>query len=249
LLLADGSECWISFSARPLLYEKEKAFIVGLIDRTQRKQLEDQIRTVSDRERNRIGQDLHDDICQRMAGISILSAALEKTLRASSSNQADMAGQISAFINETIDQTRKLAAGLYPVSLQQMGLDQSLEELLDYFRNKYSIECRFENRSGEIPNFSDQQKMHLYRITQEALSNAARHSKGSLLELILERNNGFFSISVRDNGKGMKNKQTTGGMGMAILRNRADTLGAEIIYSSREQGGTCMLCRIEVKES
>ena len=246
LVLPDNKDYWISFSARPLIYEEEKAYIIGMTDRTQRKKLEDQILTISDRERNRIGQDLHDDICQRMAGISFLSAALEKQLNAASSEGAETAGQISLFINETITQTRKLAGSLYPVSLQQMGLDESLKDLLEYYKIHYSINCSYINNIKTMPDFSDQQKLYLYRIAQEALSNAARHSKGTLIELILERAGNTFNIRINDDGIGVKKGPSKGGMGMAILQNRANTLGAEIIYSERNGGGTSVLCRLEV---
>jgi PAS domain S-box-containing protein len=149
--------------------------VVGIIrDITERKELEKEILAISEREQRRMGQDLHDDLCQQLVGIEFLSRALQEQL--ASLPQADKAAEIARLIRQAIDYTRQLARGLAPVELAADGLVRGLEALAKRTSQLFQVECFMECQAGFLvqdPTVST----HLYRITQEAIANSIKHGK------------------------------------------------------------------------
>ncbi|MBN2441727.1 MAG: substrate-binding domain-containing protein, partial [Spirochaetales bacterium] len=115
----DGRTFSVISSFQTLKFRGERAVIAGFYNITERKRLEKEILEISGREQRRIGQDLHDDLCQNMAGIAVMVSALENNLKNIDSVSAEKAGIISQLINETIVKTRNLARGLYPAALEE----------------------------------------------------------------------------------------------------------------------------------
>jgi two-component system CheB/CheR fusion protein len=154
-------------------------------DITTRRNLEKELLGISDREQGRIGQDLHDDLCQQLAGIGLLSQVLGQNLeRKGAKAESERAAQITKHLDDAIAHTRMLARGLAPVSLQAYGLPCALEELALNTQAIFRVSCEFVG-DQTITIKDTTNATHLYRIAQEAISNAIRHGKASEVTVTL----------------------------------------------------------------
>lgn len=150
-------------------------FPIGLVrDITERKRLEQEILEISDHEQRRIGADLHDDLCQRLAGIRFSCDALRNSLgKIPAAGVSERVEKIGARVSEAIDRTRTLARGLSPVAFEANGLASALQELIAGMRQLFGIDCQFKSK-GDIPVTDAMRATHLYRIAQEAVQSKPR---------------------------------------------------------------------------
>src|SRR5690242_5720627 len=147
----------------------DRITFTGIVrDITDRKRLEREVLEISEREQQRIGQDLHDGLCQDLAAIELMSQVLEQKLAPKSKAAATRAGEIARHVRDAISQTRLLARGLSPVTLQSEGLDSGLLELAANTEKMFGVVCRFES-SGAVTIREPAVATHLYRIAQEAV--------------------------------------------------------------------------------
>jgi PAS domain S-box-containing protein len=215
-----------------------------LRDITRRVELEREVLVVAERERQRIGQDLHDDLCQQLTGIEFLSQTLAGRLHVAHPEQADRAREIARLTREAIVHTRELAHGLSPVQLESMGLAGALQELAARSRRIFSVDCRFHCKHGFF-NGGYEWGIHLYRIAQEAVSNAIKHGNATRLDIRLACPNGRLTLAVRDNGVGMPtNLRKRKGMGLHVMQYRAGVLGGTLALQANRSGGTTVLCTV-----
>jgi signal transduction histidine kinase len=242
---SDNSVFWVLASFQAMVFQGRKSFIAGFYDITKRKQLEKEILEISDREQSRIGQDLHDDLCQRLAGIAAMITALENNLKMDKYDDSKKAEQISLFLNEAIVQTKKLARGFYPVTLENHGLIYSIEELANNINMQHDISCKFYyNKDIKIKDKSV--ALHLYRITQEAVYNAVKHSEAAHIFIKLINDENLLSLIIEDDGKGFNcNSENLSGMGLKIMNYRSNMIGGKITVKSSDHG-TSITCMIKV---
>jgi PAS domain S-box-containing protein len=240
-----GGERWGEWRVGPVK-DKSGAITHWLIifrDITESKRLEKEILEISDREQQRIGQDLHDGLCQHLAGIELMSQALEQKLLARSKDGAARAGEIARHVRDVIAQTRRLSRGLSPVTLQSEGLASALEELAANAEKMFGIECRLKSEDavgvGELPVVT-----HLYRIAQEAVSNAIRHGHARKVLIELRQCGERILLRVTDDGRGFPKELASAGMGLRIMRSRAGMIGGVLAIESRPQSGTIVTCSI-----
>jgi signal transduction histidine kinase/DNA-binding LacI/PurR family transcriptional regulator len=211
----------------------------------ERLRLEKEILTISDRERRRIGQDLHDDICQRLANLIYKSALIEKL-----KNQVDYSeilNSITDDIGDIITRIKSLSRGLFPEALLKLGLTGALEELVTICNNQGSFKCRFINLSGEDIALNGDTTLHLFRIAQEALQNAIKHSNASEITATILSNQIEFILRIEDNGQGIRIKTINRGVGMSSMKYRADLIGAGLSVESSDKG-TRITCIISLKK-
>jgi two-component system CheB/CheR fusion protein len=216
-------------------------------DITDRKRLEKEILEISDRERQRIGQDLHDGLCQHLAGIELMSQVLEQQLAPKSKAAAARAGDIARHVREGISQTRALARGLSPVTLESEGLLSALRELAAGTENMFGVKCRLVcDPPGRVPD--PVVATHLYRIAQEAVSNAIKHGQAGEVVIQLQTAGERASLSVRDNGVGFpKVIPKEKGMGLRIMQTRAGMIGGSLTIEKEPAGGATVLCSVPGK--
>ena len=213
-------------------------------DITERKRLEREILEISDQERRRIGQDLHDGLCQHLAGIELMSQVLEQKLAARSKADAARAGEIARHVREAISQTRSLARGLSPVTLESEGLATGLQELAANTEKMFGVSCRVEC-PGPVQAPALSAATHLYRIAQEAVSNALKHGKATKVTIQLEPDGSRIRLSVFDNGSGFsQNESRKNGMGLHIMQYRAGMLGGTLSVEPNPTGGTRVICLV-----
>jgi signal transduction histidine kinase len=203
----------------------------------------------------RIGQDLHDDICQHLAGISMLSSVLKIRLKESDPEAAESMEQIEILLSESITRTKTIARGLYPTGLSERGLVIAIKELIDSAIRSFGIPIDY----FVAPGFKLHDKakvLQIYRIIQEALTNAFKHAKSDRIKVSLyyeqdtlsHREAPCYVIEVVDNGTGLPDALAGRGMGLRIMRYRAETIGADLIID-RLEPGTRIQCRIREQEA
>lgn len=210
----------------------------------ERRELESLVLNISEREQQRIGQDLHDGLCQQLTGIKFKNGLLEQKLSKRGLAEIRDAQEIEKLLSDAIEQARSLALGLNPVRLESEGLVTALHELAASVADFFGIEC--------VCSFPDSVTIcdhavaiHFYRIAQEAITNAIKHGKAKRIQLQLTGRDGNFQFSVQDNGIGLSAGQPKHkGMGMHIMNYRARTLGAALNVQSGDAGGTVVTCSL-----
>jgi signal transduction histidine kinase len=210
-----------------------------------RHRLEREILEISEREQKRIGRDLHDDLGQRLVGISYMSHQLANSLAARNAPEAQQAAKITALLNDALGLTRSLARGLHPVALQSGGLMAALADLAERTSEMFQVDCRFTGSSTE-PRLAGAAATHLYRIAQEAVTNAVNHGRANMIGIELKDGLEHASLSVSDNGIGMPAKLSPRrkGMGLRIMNYRADVIGGLLVFSTPSNGGTSLVCTV-----
>ena len=176
----------------------------------------------------RIGQDLHDDLCQRLAGIQLMGDVLQRDLLSKAKAEAEQAGMIAARIRDAIANTRNIARGLSPVALGSNSLMTALQELADNSAKLFQISCKF-RCDGSVTVDDNTVATHLYRIAQEAVTNAVKHGGAKKILIRLAESEDKRILTITDDGLGLpetffKNK----GTGLQIMKYRAATIGASL---------------------
>jgi signal transduction histidine kinase len=215
------------------------------IDITERKNLEAEILRISELERQRIGQDLHDSLSQTLSGISCLSQVLHNKLAAKSMAEAAEAKMIESLITDSIKLTYALARGLIPVGVASEGLMSALTNLASNVASMFNIRCIFQCDQPVLIN-DRLAATHMYRIAQEAINNAVRHGQAQNVIISLALSNGDIALTVEDDGAGLpEGVNQSKGMGLRIMDYRARTIGASLSVQPRSRGGTCLICRLK----
>jgi len=211
-------------------------------DITERKRLEREILEISSREQRRIGHDLHDGVCQQLAAIAYRMDILAEQLQEKGVAESSEAERVGGLVNEAINQTRGVARGLFPISLEENGLVSALEELAVNTSNLFKVRCQF-SADGQLPKVEDSVALHLYYIAQEAVLNAAKHGQAATVSISLGRANDRLILAVRDDGSGFEvSDHGSSGMGIRIMRYRARVIGAALDLKSQPGHGTQISC-------
>lgn len=204
--------------------------------RRRRAQLE--ILEICNSEQRRIGQDLHDSVCQEMAGIAYLAGSLERNLASKGFPDAALARQIASLLRESVSHTRRVAKGLSPVGLEEDGLVQALETIAADTLKFFHVECRVTCAGSGVVH-DNGVAIHLFHIAREAIHNAIRHGKATGIDILFTTEDGTGSLVIRDNGIGFSPSQpSAGGMGMHTMMYRAELIEGELRVQSTLTGGT-----------
>jgi signal transduction histidine kinase len=207
------------------------------------RRLEQQIIEVSEYEQQRIGRDLHDGLCQYLAAIGCVATSLKIDLEQRGLEKlAATAAEIEKLLAESVKQARDLAHGLMPVQLDEAGLPAALQALAASTSRLLRIDCTFEF-AGENGYTHPGKATHLYRIAQEAITNARKHGRANNVEVRVSANSSALSLSIADDGVGFsKTEKDTNGVGLSIMRYRANVVGGELEIEERPTGGTIVSC-------
>ncbi len=226
---------------RQLSRSREAALVSENLVRDVRR-LEAEIREVSQREHERIGHDLHDGLAQELTGVSLLLRTLEDAIARDAPQLTSRVHSVRDMVEKSISTVRALALGLSPVHLDRDGFAAALEQLCVSSEALYGIPVKFASRlTGHLDGLAA--AADLYRIAQEAIRNAARHSAAKEIRLTLSADDERLTLTIEDNGRGIvPAAQTRGGMGMKIMRYRASIIGALLEIGARKHGGTIVRC-------
>ena len=254
----DGQTINIAVTLSPLRGSNETITGISAIsrdirDRIQRETDEAMLRA-SEEERRRIGQDLHDGLGQELTGLSMLAQTLADKL--SEERAATEATRIAAGIRDAQSNIRQIARGLVPVELDAQGLMAALEDLAERTSEVSDIECRFECPEAVVVSHNDL-ATNLYRIAQEAVTNAVRHASACQITIHLQTLEADPSdsttdtppgrqivLTVEDDGCGMDLENLESGNGLRIMRHRAERLSGTFELCPSNNGGTRITCRV-----
>ena len=209
----------------------------------ERNRLEREIVNVSEDERRRISHDLHDGLCQQLVGARLHFSVLERNLAGSEQQRPEMA-EVSSLLDETVNNAYNLSRGLWPVEHDPKGgSSPSLEELTRRLAGSSGIAIEFSQERGCV-SCSNNCMTHLYRIAQEAIANAVKHSRANRIVVALEcPDRTDVTLTVRDNGIGrMAGATAVGGLGMGIMLHRARIIDGTLNVADAEGGGTLVTC-------
>ncbi len=239
----DGHEFPVEISLSPLETEEGLLVSSAIRDISERKRLEQTILEISEAERRRIGQDLHDGLGQHLTGVAFMGKVLEERLaELLSAAEAAEAAKIVKLVNESIKMTRDLARGLLPVAAEPHGLMSALEHWAGEVSELFHVDCRFEFQD---PAFVHDEALadHLYRLAQEAVTNAIKHGHARNITIGLAVVKGGGVLTIRDDGCGfdaMPKNQS--GLGMRIMSYRAKVINGSLNVQSSLNGGTVVRC-------
>ena len=240
---ASGQRVKLEISTRLIEEEGRLVEVEGIArDITERKRLEREILEISNREQRRIGHDLHDGVCQQLAGIAYMAETLADQLQEKAIPESSQAERIRSLINIAINQTRGVARGLFPVRLEENGLASALEEMAVNASELFKINCRF---VAEIPlEVADNEvALHLYYIVLEAVANASKHGRARNVVITLEPLKDRCLLTVQDDGVGFAPPGSqNAGMGIRIMRYRARVIDAIFTLQSQPGRGTQVTC-------
>jgi two-component system CheB/CheR fusion protein len=252
-LRKDGSAFPMRLAVSEMTLSGRRAFTGIVSDLSERRRLERQVLESAASEQRRIGQDLHDGLCQQLAALGM---SLELLKRKSANGAADPAQfeKLQQLLSNSIGQLRQVAHGLQPVQFRVGGLPAALRDLANSTSERFHINCRARCSNGA--DVDDQTAAdHLYRIAQEATGNAIKHGRAKRVRISLVamgeslQGVGGLSLAVLDDGIGIPDTlPTITGMGLRIMKYRADAIGADFRLRRRRAGrGTSVCCMLPPK--
>lgn len=246
-LRKDGTRIAIQLAISPIRNARGKTIGASVLSRdiSRLKRLEALVLDISEREQRRIGQDIHDGLNQELSAVVYMCHLLAKNLKAKGASEANDAARIVELMNHVANQARAISRGLLPIKKKEPGgLAAALRKLAEITQMTYEISVGFEgDHRVRIPNTAV--ATHLYRIAQEATSNAIRHGKADRIGIRLKRLKDHVRMVVEDNGSGLpKRIPKKKGMGLESMNIRARAIGATLTLQRRNSRGTRVECLI-----
>jgi len=241
-----GYEFPIELTVWPIQSGKKTTFNAFAHDISEKRRLEKELLFISDREKQLIGQELHDGLTQHLTGIDLLGKGLAQKLERKAIPEAKEVTKIVDLVNQANTKARDLAKGLFPATLEFQGLIAALRELAITTDKEFKTNCTFKCSSHRGINNKDLEFLnHLYRIAQEAVRNARSHGKGKSIKIILQTDSNKCQLIVSDDGKGISAKSyNSKGMGMHIMEYRAHLIGGTLNIKSFPNRGTRITCEV-----
>lgn len=220
----------------------ELVLVLG-VDVTAQREMEKRINETSEQERRAIGRDLHDTLGQELTGLAFLIKSFARTIAEQAPEESDHAEQLVTVANRAVSRVRALARGLDPVGLDREGLSAALRELAEHVHAVYGLDVEV-HCDGDVDPGSEAVGTHLYRIAQEAMSNAAKHARARSLHLELRRHDDALVLKVADDGEGFTAGDQPAGMGLRTMRHRSHAVGGVLHIDSRPGQGTRVTCSV-----
>ena len=251
----DGSNLWVSVSASPLrdVEGKTQSAVSVVLDIGDQKKaqailedrargLEGEILTISDREQRRLGQELHDSLCQHLTAIAFMARSVALRLKKHRVIEVEHIDKIAELINDGVTEARTIARGLHPVEMEPPGLVTALAALVK--QRHWPVPCRLE-ADEEISVPDSTAALHLYRIAREAVINANKHARAREIIVRMRRSGKGIELSVIDDGVGIPPNSPAGsGMGFHIMEYRARSIGARLEIKQVKPHGTRLTCYV-----
>lgn len=212
---------------------------------TERRRASNAALTAQEEERSRIARDLHDEVNQSLTGLLLRLEAVKENAPWELKQEID---ETKALANQAMEELLTLARQLRPAALDDLGLKAAIAGNVKEVDDRTAVEISFAGE-GTFADMSADAQLVVYRVAQEALSNAAQHSDASRIEVELRRAGAFAELSVADDGRGFTFDQTSRGLGMGGMRERALLVGGDLRVESRPEVGTRVRLRVPIGDS
>jgi signal transduction histidine kinase len=213
---------------------------------SERQRLDREIAQVADRERRRLGQDLHDRLGQHLTGTALAAQVLKDRLAAKSAPEVTEAEKLVHYVEEGIDLTRNLARGFFSPELEADGLGVALEGLAENISERFAVNCFFHGH-GLIPMRDPVVATQLYRIAQEAATNAAKHAAAERIDIRVSVDDSELTLAIIDDGVGFPNNPSDSkGLGLRLMHHGAALIGGEFNVRRNDQRGTIATCKVTI---
>jgi len=223
--------------------ECEPLIVVTLVNRTHETELEELITHISEDERCRIGEDLHDLIASRVTAVSIRLQNMRHLIA------DDASGELRQTLDSIIDEVwdvaahvRSLSHTLFPIELEETTLSNALHRLVETLDQQHAPTMTFLGDRDAAPPEDVETATHLYRIAHEAVHNAVHHAAPDHVWVQLSHTDNLVDLSVWDDGPGMDERPTQTGLGLHLMQCRADVIGADLRIGRAPRGGTLVRC-------
>jgi signal transduction histidine kinase len=213
---------------------------------TERQRLDQEIAQVADRERRRLGQDLHDRLGQHLTGTALAAQVLKEKLAAKAAPEVTEADKLVSYVEEGIDLTRNLARGFFSPELEADGLTTALEGLAENISERFSVNCIFHGEES-VPVHDSAVATQLYRIAQEAATNAAKHASAEQVDIRISVKASELTLAITDDGVGFPNNLSDSkGLGLRLMRHGATLIGGTFNVRRNGQRGTIAICKVAI---
>ena len=215
----------------------------------ERRRLEHELLEITDKERRRIGLNLHDDLGQKLTGIALMCKGLQVQLTRRGSEGAAEAAKIHTLIQETMTQTRELSHDLVTLDAHEKDLATAMEGMVLHVQRTFNISCRFQCET-KAPVLEANSVSQLYKITQEAVTNAIKHGKAKNVEICVSNGGNHLRLTIRNDGASFPSVvESKAGLGLRIMSYRAHLIGASLEVKPGEQEGAVVTCSLPVSSS
>ena len=215
----------------------------------ERERLDQEIAKVADRERRRLGQNLHDSVGQHLTGTALAAQVLREKLAERSATEVKDADKVVQYIEEGIDLTRNLARGFFSPELEADGLNVALHGLAANITERFRVPCTFDGDDA-IHVGDALTATQLYHIAQEAAMNAVKHAGASRIDIELARNGQKLTLAVSDDGCGFPQKiPEPPGLGLRLMTHGASLIGGKLAITRNQDGGTLVTCNLNAIQS
>jgi signal transduction histidine kinase len=209
----------------------------------ERERLDQEIAEVADRERRRLGQNLHDSLGQHLTGTALAAQVLREKL-ADRAEVVEDADKVVRYIEEGIDLTRNLARGFFSPELEADGLNVALHGLAANISERFKVPCNF-NGDDAVHVGDSTTATQLYHIAQEAVMNAVKHANASKIDIDLARNGQKLTLAISDDGCGFPQKiPDPPGLGLRLMAHGASLIGGKLSVTRNREGGTIVTCKL-----
>ena len=208
-------------------------------DITEHRRLERALLEATNKEQQKLGRDVHDGLGQELAGIAMLASAVRSSLQKAGRSEAAELAELESVARQAIANCRAIAHGLSPVAYATGGLVGSLTEMVMLQRNSFGIDAHLSVKNAESLRLTVDAADNLYRIAQEAVTNARRHGHTNSIEVTLDVRATSVCLKIQDTGVGIASTAAAAtGMGLRIMQVRAATIGAQLSVGPGDRGGT-----------
>ena len=239
LLRKDGTSVFTEVTATEVTVDGQQTVLLICRDVSDRKTLEDALVDAANREQENLGYDLHDGIGQQLTGISMLLGALKSELKSANPRTVAELEVISSLVSQTIEDTRRLASGMAPVSVERAGLEGALRTLASDAKALYNLIVTVRVGPGLDRSLPTARATQLYRIAQEAVRNAARHAQARRVRVVVDCAAEEMTMTITDDGVGLQHRRADGGgLGLRSMQYRAARLGGQVWFEARRPAGT-----------
>ena len=244
LIRPDGSVLDVLVSAKEILSGHERCLLLMIQDLTDLRRLRKDVIAISEEEQRRFSRDLHDSHCQDLTAIAFFAETIAAGFDSSDKEAAKQIRMVVDMVQKSADNVHALAAGLDSQHIQESGLGAALENLASRTSRRFGLVCTAE--LGDFKEFIFTQAIHLYRIAQEAVSNAARHSRAHTVRVRFECNGETGFLQIHDDGIGFSADHKSTGLGLRTMQYRASIIGGTLEIDSKLGAGTIVTCSFPI---